>query len=117
MTTAFGRPVNNGVILNTVLDFRIKDHDSNLQNISVPASYSEGKKSDTTQDLFVTTSRSLKNLLDIAQYHGRLCSNELKIIKTVRRGHVVIATVKCTQSDNAHTYKWSSSPYLPKKST
>ena len=59
LTTAFGRPVNNGVILNTVLDFWIKDHDPNVQNISVPASYSEGKKSDTTQDLFVTTSRSL----------------------------------------------------------
>ena len=115
LTTAFGRPVNNGVILNTVLDFWIKDHDPNVQNISVPASYSEVKKSDTTQDLFVTTSSSLKTLLDIAQYHARLCSNELKIIKTVRRGHVVIATVKCTKSDNAHTYKWSSSPYLPNK--
>ena len=115
LTTAFGRPVNNGVILNTVLDFRIKDHNPNVQNISVPASYSEGKKSDTTKDLFVTTSSSLKTLLDIAQYHGMLCSNELKIIKTVRRGHVVISRVECTQSDNAHTYKWSSSPYLPNK--
>ena len=115
LTTAFGQAVNNGDILNTVLDFWIKDHNQNMLDLSVPASYSAVNKNDTTQDLFVTTSSSLKTLLDIAQCHARLCSNELKITKTVRRGHVVITTAKCTKSDNAHTYKWSSSPYLPNK--
>ena len=33
LTTAFGRPVNNDVILNTVLDFWIKNHDPNVQTI------------------------------------------------------------------------------------
>ena len=108
LTTAFGQAVNNGDTLNTVLDFWIKYHNQNMLDLSVPASYSEVNKNDTTQDLFVTTSSSLKTLLDIAQCHARLCSNELKITKTVRRRHVVITTVKCTKSDNVHTYKWSS---------
>ena len=108
LTSAFGQAVNNGDILNTVLDFWIKDHNQNMLDLSVPASYSEVYKNDTTQDLFVTTSSSLKTLLDIAQCHARLCSNELKITKTVRRGHVIITTAKCTKSDNAHTYTWSS---------
>ena len=40
--------------------FWMKDHNQNVQNISVPASYSEVKKSDNTQGLFVTTCSSLK---------------------------------------------------------
>ena len=40
LTSAFGQAVNNGDILNTVLDFWIKDHNQNMLDLSVPASYS-----------------------------------------------------------------------------
>ena len=80
------------------MDFWIKDHNENAQDVPVPAYYSKVQKGDTTQDLFVTASRSLQTLLTL-HITMLLCSSELKIIyiyqkkkkKTVRRGHVVIA--------------------------
>ena len=60
LTKAFGQPVSNGDIPTTMLDFWIKDHNQNVQIISVPASYPVVKKSDTTQDVFVTTCSSFK---------------------------------------------------------
>ena len=33
----------------------------------------------------------------------------------VRRGHVLVVTLKCSNQEDSHTYSWSSSPYLPNK--
>ena len=51
LTMAFGRPVNNCDILNAALDFWIKDHNQNVQDITVPASYSEVQKKDTVENI------------------------------------------------------------------
>ena len=113
LTRSLNRAVNNGDILDTVLNYWIDSHDPSEKDDSTTTSFAQVDRKDTEDSLFVTASTSLQRLVTISENHARLCRHKQKIVKTVYRGHVVVNTLQCDNAENPHITKWSSSPYLP----
>ena len=63
--------------------------------------------------MFISTMSCVQKLTEMAEHHGRNCKNNLKQKKIVYRGHVVIVMFQCAKTQVSHTYRWTSSPYLP----
>ena len=105
--------VTNSDILNAVLDFWIQKNDEPIQE--PPSSYQSSRVNETNQDLFIIATKSLQNIVDMTHHHSRYCKGAPKIKKMVRRCHVLVVTLKCSNQEDFHTYSWSSTPYLPNK--
>ena len=105
--------VTNSDILNAVLDFWMQKNEEPMQE--APSSYLTSRVKETNQDLFTTASKSLQNIVNLTHHHSRFCKGAPKIKKLIRRGHVMVATFKCSNQEDSHTNSWSSSPYLPNK--
>lgn len=112
MTGSF---VSNTDVINAVFDFWLSRNSEEITCDNVTGSYQDVSSGETMQDIFLTASSSLQSIVDRTMHHSRYCSNSCKITKLVRRGHVVIASVKCSNQETPHTFSWSSSPYLPNK--
>lgn len=109
----FNRPVNNGDILEAALNFWIESHaQEDAQTFPITAKKLHNKK-DAGENMFISTVSSIQKLTEMAEHHGRNCKNKLKQQKIVYRGHVVIMTFQCAKTQVTHTYRWTSSPYLP----
>ena len=65
------------------------------------------------KEMFISTVSSLQKSVELSGHHARGCKYRLKHQKIVHRGHVVIVTFQCSKAQSPHTYRWSSSPYLP----
>ena len=110
----FNRPVTNSDILDAVLDFWIQSHVKEEEQETFRTSFSKvGNQRDTNEKLFISTVSSLQKSVELAEHHERSCKYSLKQQKIVHRGHVIIVTFQCSKAQSPHTYRWSSSPYLP----
>ena len=106
--------MTNSDILDAALDFWIQSHVQEEEQETFPTSFSKvGNQMDTNEKLFISTASSLQKSVELAEHHGRSCKYSLKQQKIVHRGHVIIVTFQCSKAQSPHTYRWSSSPYLP----
>ncbi len=120
LTRKFDHPVGNIQALENLFDTWFQqnmsaDDTENAQPTQIPSTYLKAKKKDVSQHIFMCAEDSLRNYTDVVQSHARNCDHDLKIKKLTKRGHVIMARMKCERSDNAHVLQWSSSPYLPNK--
>ena len=114
LMNTFNRPVNNGDILEAALNFWIEGHVQDQDAQTFPTTLKKLKnKKDTSENMFISTMSCVQKLTEMAEHHGRNCKNNLKQKKIVYRGHVVIVTFQCAKNQVSHTYRWTSSPYLP----
>ena len=114
LMNTFNRPVNNGDILEAALNFWIEGHVQDHDAQTFPTTLKKLKnKKDASENMFISTMSCVKKLTEMAEHHGRNCKNNLKQKKSVYRGHVVIVTFQCAKNQVSHTYRWTSSPYLP----
>ena len=60
--------VTNSDILNAVLDFWIQKNDEPIQQ--PPSSYQSSRANETNQDLFITATKSLQNIVDMTHHHS-----------------------------------------------
>lgn len=107
--------VSNTDVINAVFDCWLSNNSDGTHPTGTIGSYQEVSQCDTMQDLFITSADSLQSIVDRTYYHSRYCSHSCKVTKRVRRGHVIVATVTCSNQESPHTFSWSSSPYLPNK--
>jgi hypothetical protein len=107
--------VNNGIIIEDLLDFWNKYHHENENDNErhpFPSTYSQVKRKDVDQGLFIATESSIVTYGEIFEAHTSICKGKLKLAKRTMKGHVVSIRLSCTK-DKSHSYLWSSSPYLP----
>ena len=114
LVNTFNRPVNNCDIIDSALDFWIQSHvpDQDAQTFPTQSKKLKNKK-DSNENMFVSTVSSIQKLTEMTEHHGRNCRYNLKQQKVVYRGHVIIVTLQCGNTHDSHTYRWTSSPYLP----
>lgn len=119
LTKKFDQPVGNLQALENLIETWFKqnmnsENDSiDIEQANIPSTYLKIAKKDANQNIFLCAEDSLKNFTDVVQSHARRCDHDLKIKRLTKRGHVVMANIKCDRTDNPHGMQWSSSPYLP----
>jgi hypothetical protein len=111
------RPVNNGDILEHVLDAWLQNNGSTNKKKGTEDNYRQKTTTDLspdkcTPDMYIISQDALKNLLGVAQSHSQQCTDTLTFTKIHYIGHVAVCKLKCRQQKH-HQYWWSSSPKLP----
>ncbi|CAC5389744.1 unnamed protein product [Mytilus coruscus] len=115
LTSTWNKPVNNSLIIEELLDFWIKQHlgsDNSKKLHPFPSTYSQTRRQDVDQGLFVTAEKSLDTYGELFEAHTRICNRKLKVLKRTMKGHVASVRLMCTKAQ-LHSYLWSSSSYLP----
>ena len=75
----FNRPVNNGDILESALNFWIEGHVQDQDAQTFPTTLKKLKnKKDASENMFISTMSCIQKLTEIAEHHGRNCKNNLK---------------------------------------
>jgi hypothetical protein len=111
MLQRLNRPVNNYEVMDKLLDSWLEEN--NPSSGMAYSSYHE-VVDDEKEDIFVATASSVHRLAEMAAAHAMHCSAPVKQTKLTKRGHVAVIKLKCS-NNKAHTYTWSSSPYLKNK--
>lgn len=106
------RPVNNKIILETVIDHWLESTESRPKSAPTVNPYVKLHEEHTEQDLYIVAKSSLVKYLDIVQKHGEACKSPLVMRRIQRGGHVAMCKLSCSHQPT-HAYTWSSSPYLP----
>ena len=103
----------------TVMDalLRCWGKNTDRETLEKPAvdTYTPVDRKGTEQELYIVARTSLQILVDVVQTHAHSCSANLTLSAVLRRGHVAMCTASCN-SQKGHSYRWSSSPYLPNTS-
>ncbi|CAC5421807.1 unnamed protein product [Mytilus coruscus] len=115
LTSTLNKPVNNGLIIEELLDFWIKQQlgsDNSKELHPFPSTYSQTRRQDVDQGLFVTAEKSLDTYGELFEAHTSICNGKLKVLERTMKGHVASVRLMCTK-EKSHSYLWSSSSYLP----
>jgi hypothetical protein len=81
----------------------------------MPSTYIKAGKKDVNQAICMCAEDSLKRYTEVVESHARHCREKLNIKQLTRRGHVILTRMQCENTESAHTFLWSSSPYMPNK--
>ncbi|CAC5372619.1 unnamed protein product [Mytilus coruscus] len=115
LTSTLNKQVNNSLIIEELLDFWIKQQlgsDNTKELHPFPSTYSQTRRQDVDQELFVTAEKSLDTYGELFEAHTSICNGKLKVLKRTMKGHVASVRLMCTK-EKSHSYLWSSSSYLP----
>jgi hypothetical protein len=107
--------VNNGIILETVIDFWLTfNTEDPAAPIPTPPKLQKQvpKKTECNDKLFVMTKTSLKQLVSMVESHRSGCCARMDITKIQSNGHVAVCEMKCDHKSK-HRITWNSSPKLP----
>ncbi len=109
LKTETNMPANNAHVLDRVLSYYLQHHGLKAPE-DPPVTHLTAGAGDTDDRLFIISESSMKLCLDVAEKHGRKCSNKLAVKHTSYQGHVMKMKIRCHKS---HQYRLASSPYLP----
>ena len=113
LTAKLNKPVNNGIIIEELLDLWLKKGpDFDGQSHTFPSTYVQVQQRDVDQRLFITAEKSITTYGEIFEAHTSICKGKLKVTKMTMKGHVASLRLTCSLH-KSHSYLWSSSPYLP----
>ena len=92
--------MNNGIIIEDLLDFWNKYHHENENDNErhpFPSTYSQVKRKDVDQGLFIATESSIVTYGEIFEAHTSICKGKLQLAKRTMEGHVISIRLSCTK--------------------